>query len=105
MSIQPKSAKLTASAFNRLWISMPAVLVTVPTVPQNLLLSLSTSSIIARHLLDYMVQGKITEADTPTIRLDTTPSGLSVPPSSPHFMLNALCHIPRNLSRLEKGTK
>ena len=83
---------------------MPAVLVTVPTVPQNLLLSLSTSSIIARHLLDYMVQGKITEADTPTIRLDTTPSGLSVPPSS-HFMLNALCHIPRNLSRLEKGTK
>ena len=29
--------KLTASAFNRLWISMPAVLVTVPTVTQNLL--------------------------------------------------------------------
>jgi len=27
--------KLTASAFNRLWISMPAVLVTVPTVTQN----------------------------------------------------------------------
>ena len=27
-------------------------------------------------LLDFMVQGKITEADTPTIRLGATPSGL-----------------------------
>ena len=34
-----------------------------------------------------MVQGKITEADTPTIRLSTTPSGLisDPPPSSPIF--------------------
>jgi len=79
--------KLTASAFNRLLISMPAVLVTVPAVTQNSLHPLSTSSIMARHLLDFMVQGKITEADAPTIRLDTTPIELSVPPppSSPHF--------------------
>jgi len=42
--------KLTASAFNWLWISMPAVLATVPTVMQNSLYPLSTSSIIARHL-------------------------------------------------------
>jgi len=40
----------------------------------------------------FMVQGKITEADAPTIRLDATPSELSVPqpPSSPIFTLNAL---------------
>ena len=42
---------------------MLAVLVTVPTVMQNLLHPLSTSSIIARHLLDFMAQGKTTEAD------------------------------------------
>ena len=42
---------------------MPAVLVTVPTVTKNSLHPLSTSSIIARHRLDFMVQGKITEAD------------------------------------------
>jgi len=43
-------------------------------------------------LLDFMVQGKISEADTPTIRLGTTPSGLiSDPPhSSPIFMPDAL---------------
>jgi len=34
-----------------------------------------------------MLQGKITEAGTPTIPLDATPSGLisDPPPSSPHF--------------------
>jgi len=72
---------------------MPAVLVTVPTVMQNSLHPLSTSSTTARHLLDFMVQGKITKAHTPTIRLDATPSGLSVPPSPsspPIFMPNAL---------------
>jgi len=36
---------------------MPAVLVTVPTVAQNMLRPLSTSSIVARHLLGFMVQG------------------------------------------------
>jgi len=79
--------KLTASAFDQLWISMLAVLVTVPTVTQNSLRPLSPSSCIACHLLDFMVQGKITEADTSTIRLDATLSGLLVPlpPSSPHF--------------------
>ena len=68
--------KLTASAFNQLWISIPATLVTVPspTATQNSLHPLSTSSITAHHLLDFMVQGKITEADTPTTRLDATPS-------------------------------
>jgi len=68
------------------------VLVTVPTVTQTSLHPLSTSSITARHLLDFMVQGKITETDALTIRLDATPSGLSVPqpPSSPIFTLNAL---------------
>jgi len=34
--------KLTASAFNQLWISMPTVLVTVPTVTKNSLYLLST---------------------------------------------------------------
>ena len=41
--------KLTASAFNRLSISTPTVLVAVPTVMQNSLHPLSTFSITARH--------------------------------------------------------
>jgi len=73
---------------------MPSVLVTVPTDTQNSLHPLSTSSIIARHLLDFMVQGKTTEADARTICLEATPSGLSVPPGptsiTPHFLPNAL---------------
>jgi len=66
---------------------MPAVLVTVSdcAIMQNSLHPLSIFSIIARHLLDFMVQEKTTEADAPTICLDATP-----PPSSPHFMPNAL---------------
>jgi len=83
--------KLTASTFNQLWISMPAVLVTVPTITQNSLQPLSTSSTTARHPLDFTVQGKITEADAPTIRLDATPSGLSVPPL---LSLPFLCRMP-----------
>ena len=51
--------KWTASAFNWRWISIPAVLVTISTVKQNLLHPLLTSSITACHLLDFMVQGKI----------------------------------------------
>ena len=41
-----------------------------------------------RNLLDFMVQWKITEADTLTVRLGTTPSGLisDPPPSSPPFL-------------------
>ena len=42
--------KLTASAFYWLWISMPTVLLTVPTVTQNTRQPLSTSSITAHHL-------------------------------------------------------
>jgi len=40
----------------------------------------------------FMVQGKITQEDTLTIWLGTTPSGLisDPPPSSPHFMPDAL---------------
>jgi len=70
---------------------MPAVLVEVPPVMQNLLHPFSTSSITARHLLDFMMHGKITEADALIIHLDATPSGLSVPPptSSSIFMPNA----------------
>jgi len=39
------------------------------------------------YLHNFMLQGKITEADTPTILLDATPSRLLVPPlpSSTHF--------------------
>jgi len=35
----------------------------------------------------FMIQGKITETDTPTIRVGATPSGLTSDPSpsSPHF--------------------
>jgi len=45
-----------------------------------------------RNLLDFVVQRKITEADTPTIRLGATSSGLiSNPPlSSPIFTPDAL---------------
>jgi len=43
-------------------------------------------------LLDFLVQGKITEADTLTIRMGATPSGLNSdpPPSSPIFTPDAL---------------
>jgi len=46
---------------------------------------------VAHHLLGVMMQGKITEAEAPTIWLDATPLELSVPPppSSPHFMPDA----------------
>jgi len=70
--------RLTASTFSRLWISIAADLFAVPTVSQNLLHPLSTS-IVARHLLDFMVQGKITAAGALTIHMDATPSTLTVP--------------------------
>jgi len=80
------------------WISMPAILVTVPTVTQNSLHPLSTSSIIACDFLDFMVQKKITEAKAPTELIDN-PSGrhpirtIGTPTPiihSPIFMPNAL---------------
>jgi len=55
-----------------------------------------------------MVQGKITEADTLTIRLGATPSGLisNPPPSSHHFYAGCpSCRNPPTLSRLGTGTK
>jgi len=76
---------------------MPAVLVMEPTVMQNLLHPLSPLSIIACRLVDFMVQGKITGADTLTIHLDTTPSGISVPPPPiiPHFYTEcSFCYNP-----------
>jgi len=83
---------------------MPAVLVSVPTVMLKLLHHLSTSFIITHHLLDFMVQGKMTEEDTPTVRLDATPSGLwtAGAPTSiiPPFLLNH-----PNLSWLGTGTE
>jgi len=55
-------------------------------------------------LLDFMVQGEISEADTPTIRRGATPTGLvsDPPPSSPIFKLDAL---PLNCSWLGTGSK
>jgi len=74
---------------------MPAVLVAVPAVTQNSLHPLSTSSIMARHLLDFVEQGKITEADAPTICLTPPIRTIGAPsPPSPHFY--AECHFCRN---------
>jgi len=59
-------------------------------------------------LLDFVVQGKITEAYTPTIWLGATPSRLiSNPrPSSPHFLARCpSCHSPSTSSWLGTGTK
>ena len=69
---------LTASAFNRLWISILAVLA-VPTVMQNSLNHLSTFSITAHHLLHFMAQGQIAEANAPTACLDAIPHRLLEP--------------------------
>jgi len=50
------------------------------------------SETVPENLVDFVMQGKITEADTPTIRLGATPCGLicDPPPSSPIFMPDAL---------------
>jgi len=45
-------------------------------------------------LLDFMVQGKITEADTPTIRLGTTSSGL-ISSISPAPFLRGMPFLPQ----------
>jgi len=74
---------------------MLPVLVTVATDTQNALHPSPTSSIIARHLLDFMVQGKITATDALTVRLNATPSGLSMPHlhHPPIFTRNALSAV------------
>jgi len=59
-------------------------------------------------LLDFTIQEEITEADTPTIQLGTTPSGLisDPPPSNANFYAGCpSCHNPPNLSWLGTGTK
>jgi len=59
-------------------------------------------------LLDFMMQGKITEADTLTIWLTATPSGLisDPPPSSPCFYAGCpSLGNPPTLSWLGTGTK
>jgi len=56
----------------------------------------------------FMVEGKITEADTPTIWLGATPSGLisDAPLSFPVFYTRyPSCHNAPNLSWLGTGTK
>ena len=51
---------------------------------------LSTSSIVARHLLYLMVQGKVTM----TVHLDATPSTLSLPPAPHLHHPPILCRVP-----------
>jgi len=59
--------------------------VTVAAVTQNSARPLSTSSITACQLLDFMVQGKITEAGAPTPRRHPIRT-IGVPTSIiPHF--------------------
>jgi len=71
---------------------MPTILVTVLAVTQNSLHPLSASSIIACRFLEFMLQGKITDADAPTIHLDATPSGHQCPHlyHPPNFTWNAV---------------
>jgi len=55
-----------------------------------------------------MVQGRITEADTPTIPMGSTPTGLMCdpPPSSTHFYVGCpSCHNPPTFSWLGRGIK
>jgi len=63
----------------------------------------------ANHfLLGFMVQGKTTEADAPTVWLGATPSGQisNSPLSSPHFYAGCpSCRNRSNLSWLGTGTK
>jgi len=61
------------------------------------------ASATRKLLLDFMVQGEISEADTSTIRLGATPVGLisNLPPSYPHFYARCLSSCkPPNLSWL-----
>jgi len=52
-----------------------------------------------RELLDFMVQGRLTEADTSTIRLGVTPSGLSSAhlQHPPHFFTGRMPFLPPNV--------
>ena len=91
--------RLTASAFNPPWLSMPAVLVTVPTVLHISQHPLWTSTINACHLQDFMVQGKITEAYAVHDNWRHPIRTIGVPTSIiPHF--HAECPFCRNRSNL-----
>ena len=72
-----------------------------------LLLGPSTSAGARRYLLDFMVQWKMTETDTPTIQLGgATPFGLinDPPSSSPHFYTGCpSCSNPPTLSGLQQA--
>ena len=111
----PQSGR-TKPAYNQSlangWLTITASAVNdygsvLPTVTQNSLHPLSPSSISARHLLDFMAQGKITEADELSIHLDAIPSGLSVPlTSSSHFYTECpFCRNAPNLSCFGTGTE
>jgi len=61
---------------------------------------------VPENLVDFVMQGKITEADTPTIRLGATASGLiSDPPPSSSPAGCPSCHNPPTSSWLGTGTE
>ena len=69
-------------------------------------------NIIACHhqnLLDFVEQGKIMEAEAPTVQVDATPSKLTAPPSHnrPCVFIAGCpsCRNPHNLSWLGTGTR
>ena len=63
----------------------------------------STSSITARHLLDFVVQGKIAEAEAPIISLGATFPHLHHLPF--YYAECPFCSNPPNLSWLGTGTE
>jgi len=69
---------------------MPAVLVAVPTVMQNLPYPSSTSFINAGHLLDSIVQGKKTGADNNPHGHQPIQTISALTSITPHFTPNAL---------------
>jgi len=95
--------KSTASAFNRLWISMPAVLVAAPTDMQNSLHHLLTSSISARHLLHFVVveDNRGRRTDNPSgrhpIRTINSPTSIISP------LIYVECPFCRNSPNLSLG--
>jgi len=96
--------KLTASAFNIMDQYASSLKFSVSTVMQSLH-PLSASPIIARHLLDFMVQGKITEhqqsVGTPP-HVDYRCPNLN----HPYFYVECpSCCNPPNLSWFETGTE
>jgi len=59
-----------------------------------------------------MEQGKIMEAEVPTVRVGATPTGLTAPPQPPRFFTGRMPFLPPNQQRQStegnqstKGTK